>query len=138
MPVRVRYKIEASVSSDSNEARDLGNVAFEVLTDDLENGGTWKTKLPASTITPTQFPLDSIASAAVLIIRTNSKDPNEEPVAISLILNSPSNTPIVISPMPNAKEGHMLISTAGITALYLVNSGGADMEVSILACGDSP
>jgi hypothetical protein len=137
MPVRVRYKIQASVSSNSNEDRDLGNVAFEVLTDGLEDGGTWKTKLPAAT-TDTQVPLDSIASASVLIVRTNSKDPNDQPVAITLKLNSAASTAITIDPMPNSLEGHMLLSTSGITAIYLANPGAVDMEVTITAAGDAP
>jgi hypothetical protein len=134
MPVRVRYDLSAAVSSTSAEDRDLGNVDFEVVTDTLNQGGTWKTRLPAST-PQTQYPLDSIPAASLLIIRTNAVDPNQTPVPITVQLNSPSATPITVAPLGDAQEGHMLLSTMGITALYLTNTGGVDMEVTIVTAG---
>jgi hypothetical protein len=137
VPVRVRYKLSASVSSTPAEERDLGNIACEVVSDDVEDGGAWKTKLAAGAAAA-QIPLDSIVSATVLILRTNAKDPNESPNGITLQINDPSGQIFTIQPVGYAREGHFLLTTSGITAIYLGNPGSVDMEVTILACGDSP
>jgi hypothetical protein len=137
MPVRSRYKIEASVSSTSAEDKDLGNVAYEVYTDDLSDGGSWKFKLAAAA-PDTQIGLGDISSAKMLIIRTNAKDPNATPGVINLRLNLIGNPVIPIAPIGQAKEGHFVLSTSGITAIFLANPGSIDMEVTVTVAGDVP
>jgi len=135
MPVRVRYKITVSVSSTSAEEKDLGNAAFEIISDDLGEGGSRKTTVAAST---TDFPLDigNIADAKMIIIRTNAKDPTEDTYAIDLKKNGTGGEITTIQPLGTSKEGHLLMSTTGVTALYATNSSSVDMEVTVFAAGD--
>lgn len=135
MPVRVRYKVDASVSSTSAEERDLGNIRWEVVTDKPGEGGGWKTLLAAGA-TDVQLPLDSIAACKLLIIRTNAKDPNQTPNEVRIRRNLITNEQIPIVPLPDSKEGHFLLSTDSITALFASNPGAVDMEMTIIAVGD--
>lgn len=135
MPVRVRYKVDASVSSTSAEERDLGNVRWEVVTDKPGEGGGWKTLLVAGA-TDVQLPLDSIAACKLLIIRTNAKDPNQTPNEIRIRRNLIGAEQIGIVPLTDSKEGHFLLTTDAITALFASNPGAVDMELTIIAAGD--
>lgn len=135
MPVRVRYKVEVSVSSNSSEEKDLGNIKWEIVTDKQNEGGGWKTTLAAGTV-DAQLPLDSIATARLLVIRTNAKDPNQNPADILIRRNLITNEQILIKPLSDSKEGHFLVSTDGLTALFASNPGAVDMEMTILVAGD--
>jgi len=135
MPVRIRYKIEISISSTPAEERDLGNVKYEIVTDKQGEGGGWKT-LVAAGATDVQIPLDSIADVRFLALRTTVKDPNQTPSDIIVKFNSAMGEAHTIVPLQDIKEGHFLISTEGITSLYASNPGAVDMEMTILAAGD--
>ena len=135
MPVRVRYKVEVSVSSSSCEEKDLGNIRWEIVTDKQGEGGGWKTLLAAGAVN-VQLPLDSITTARLLVIRTNAKDPNQTPANINIRRNLIGAEEILIKPLTDAKEGHFLLSTDGLTALFASNPGTVDMELTILVVGD--
>lgn len=135
MGVRVHYKIEVAISSTPNEEKDLGNVKWEVISDGVGEGGGWKTTLAAAA-SNVEIPLDSIAAARMLVIRTNSKDPLNLPNEIRIRRNTISNEEIAIVPLPYATEGHFLISTSGLTALFASNPGSVDMEITLFVCGD--
>lgn len=134
MAVRVRYKLETTVSSTSAEERDLGNVKWEVVTDEEAKGGTWKTLLPAGS-TDVQLRIDNITTIQLLIIRTNPKNPNDAPSAISIKRNGAGNEAILIKPIGSSTEGHFLISTDSLTSIFATNSGSTDMELTICATG---
>ena len=135
MTVRVRYKITVTVSSSSAEEKDLANPSWEVVCDSLGEGGSWKTVLPAGA-TDTRLYLGNVASAKLVLVRTNSKDPTQVLEDIVLKKNSTSGEEFIVTPLTDAKEGHFLLSTSGITALYASNAGGADVEVTVCAAGD--
>jgi hypothetical protein len=135
MPVRVRYKIEVAISSTSAEEKDLGNVKWEIVTDKQGEGGGWKTLIAAGA-TDIQIPIDSIADVRLLVLRTTVKDPNQAPSDILIRRNLITAEQIQITPLQDIKEGHFLLSTEGLTALFASNPGAVDMEMTILACGD--
>ena len=135
MTVRVRYKITATVSSSSAEEKDLANQSWEVVCDSLSEGGSWKTTLPAAS-TDIQLYLGNIASAKFVAVRTNAKDPTQPPDPITLKKNSPTGEELVVTVLPDAKEGHFLFSADGITALYATNAGTVEMEITLVAAGD--
>ena len=135
MSVRVRYKFEVAVSSTSAEERDLGNKKHEIVSDGLGEGGTWKTKVPGAT-TDLEVTLRDVSDAKLLAISTNSVDQNQDPVALDLKLNAIGADPITIQPLSGTKKGNLLLTTTGLTALYLTNSGSVDMEVIITVAGD--
>jgi hypothetical protein len=134
MGVRVRYSLAASVSSTTAEERDLGNVRWEIVTDQEAKGGTWKTLLPAVSV-DVQLQIDNISTIQLLIIRTNAKDPNQAPNAITIKRNSTLAEAIIIKPLGDALEGHFIISTDSLTSIYASNAGPTDMEVTIVAAG---
>lgn len=135
MAVRVRYKLEVAISSTTAEEKDLGNVKWEVVTDGIGEGGGWKTTLAAAAA-DIQIPLDSIAAAKFLVVRTNAKDPLNTPGTINIRRNTVMGEEIAIVPLPSSAEGHFLLSTTGLTALYASNPGTVDMELTILVGGD--
>ena len=69
MTVRVRYSVKVSVSSNSDkEDADLGNLSYEVVDDQLGEGGTRKFNLPASSV---DIPIDlgNVADAKMIFVR---------------------------------------------------------------------
>ena len=135
MSVRTRYGIKLAISSSYQETKDLGNVLYEVVTDSQSMGGVWKTTVKAGT-TNAQLQMDNLSNVQLLMLRTNVKDPTLTPVPLTFYLNSLSNTPFIVQPLGDALEGHFLISTTGVTALYVTNSGAVDMDVSIGVAGN--
>lgn len=135
MPIRLRQSSTIAVSSGTQETKDLGNIYWEVLTDGLNEGGTWKTQVPAGA-TDVEIRMDNIASVAFLALRTTAKDPTQAPIALDFKKENVGGEVFTVEPLPNTKEGHFLLTTSSITALYVTNSGVVDMEVIVVAAGD--
>lgn len=135
MAIRLRQSSTIAVSSGTQEAKDLGNTYWEVLTDGLNEGGTWKTQVPAGA-TDVEIRMDNIASVAFLALRTTAKDPTQAPIALDFKKENVGGEVFTVEPLPNTKEGHFLLTTSSITALYVTNSGVVDMEVIVVAAGD--
>lgn len=133
MSVRLRFKLSAAVSSSIAEENDLGKVATEVCTDDLNEGGAWKTTVAAGAVAQA-LPLDSISSAKFLSIKVASKDPTLVMKQVDLILNGTLTLPLL--PVGSSKEALFLISSAGITSLAVTNNASGAVEVDfIIAVG---
>jgi len=135
MPVRVRYRLDASVSSSTAEDRDLGNKRYEVVSDGLGEGGTWKTRLVAATV-DLEVVLPDVADAKLLVVATNALDPNQTAGTVSLKRNSNTAEEIDIVPLSGTRTGHLLLTTTGITSIYLSNPGTVVMEVILVVAGD--
>ena len=135
MTVRVRYKIQAYVSSTTAEEKDLGNQSWEIVTDTIGEGGGRKMTLAAST-TDAVVELGNLAVAKLLVIRTSATDPTMTPNAITFKRGTTGGEAIVVQPLGDAKEGHLLLSTDSLTALFATNAGTASMDLTIIAVGD--
>jgi len=136
MTVRLRYSVKVSVSSNSDkEDADLGNLSYEVVDDQNGEGGTRKFKLPAG-VSDVVIDLGNVADAKMLFVRTNAKDPLDTPVAVELNYPATTNDAIVVKPVGNAKEGHYMLSTDSLTALFATNPGAVDMELTLVVVGD--
>jgi len=135
MSVRVRYKIEASVSSTSAEEKDLGNVAYEVVNDDAGEGGVRKTLLAAG-VTDVSVMLTEISTARFILIRTNPKTSTDVLGAITIKKNVIGGEATTIEPLPGATEAHLLLATSGVTDLFATNAGTVDTEITVMAVGD--
>jgi len=135
MPIRLRQSASIGISSSTIESRDLGNTTWEVLTDGLGEGGTWKTLVPAGS-TDLELRMDNIAAVSFLALKTSSKDNTKSPVALDFKKDSAGGEVFTVEPLPNTKEGHFLITTNSLTALFVTNSGTVDMEVIVIAAGD--
>ncbi len=137
MAARTRYRVAVAISSNpDNEERDLGNTVSEVVNDALGDGGTWQNVLPANaTDVPVQ--LTQVSTARFVYLRAFANDPNQNPGPITLKKNSVGGESWTVEPLPNAKEAQFLISTNGITGLYLSNpSSTVAMRVIIVMAGD--
>ncbi len=130
MPVTVRYGITVAVSSTSAEEKDLANGAYQVVTNNLIDGGSWKETIPAGTIDQ-PLTLVNVNDVNLIVIRTNSKDPTQTPGEIRIRRNLITAEQISIIPLSGTPEGHMLLSTDGLTSLYVTNLAGVDMEMTI-------
>lgn len=135
MSIRLRYKVQLGVSSTSEENKDLGNQYYEVVSDVPGEGGSWKTTVPANT-TDQPITLGNVSTLSLLTIRTNSKDASLTPVNIGVKKNSTGGEVWTIAPYAS-KEGIMMVTTTGITAIYLTNADAStDMEVTFTVSGD--
>jgi len=136
MAVRIRYSTKVQISSDPNtEAKDLGNLLYEVVSDALGEGGARKFTLAAGA-SDVQLGLGDVSSASFLFIKTNAKNDLDTPVEISVKRNTVGNEAIGIAPLSTTKQGHFLLSTSGLTALFGTNPGSVDMELTVAVAGD--
>lgn len=135
MPVRIRYKVEVSISSSSSEEKDLGNIKWEVVSDKVGEGGGWKTLLAAGA-TDVQIPLDSITEINFLAIRTTAKNPNDTLPGILIRLNSNTGEQRTILPVGDCRQGHFLVSTENVISLFASNPGAVDVELTLAVAGD--
>lgn len=136
MAVRTRFKVEVAISSTTAEERDLGNAKFEVVVDSQNEGGSWKTTL-AGGATDVQIQLPNVASAKLLVVRTNPKNANDPAANVTLRKNSIVGEANVVAPLSTSKEGYYLITTDNLTALFATNgSATVAMELSVFVAGD--
>lgn len=135
MAIRVRYKISVAVSSTSAEEKDLANQSYEVVSDAYGEGGSVKVLVAAgATDLAIQFP--QVAAASLIVVRTKAKDPMVSGIPLTFKKGSTLGEAIVVAPLTGSKEGHLVLSTSGVTALYVSNSGAVDMEVTLTLVGD--
>ena len=135
MTVRVRYTLELAVSSTTAEEKDLGNQAMQVIGDGSNEGGTRKVTIAATT-SDVDVSMNQIADAKLIYVRTNAANSNDTPGTININLNATTNDDIAVVPLSGASEGHLLLSTTGVTALFASNPGSVAMEVTVVAVGD--
>ena len=136
MAIRLRYKIDAAISSNSSEEKDLGNGQFEVVIDTQKEGGSWRTKVFQS-VTDLPLQMGNIGQVRYILIRTTPVDPNTAPVPIKIKLDDTANTPIEIKPMDGSKEGYFLLTAPGVLNIFATNESAAiDMYVTVYAVGD--
>lgn len=136
MSIRVRYHLMVQISDDpTNETHDLGDLDYEVVDDQLADGGSRKQQLPVGS-TNVAVDLCGITTGYFLVLRTKPKDPLDAPAQVNIRING-GTTDIPILPIGNSKEGHFLISAGGITAVTATNAGTVDMEIVVASAGDS-
>lgn len=135
MPIRLRQSAKIEVSSSTRENKDLGNVAWEIVTDGLGEGGAWKTLVPAGA-SLLELKLDNIANVKFLVLLTSAKDPTQTPVALDFRKNGSGGEIFQVKPLSSVKQGQFLITSEGITSLFVTNAGAVDMEVVVVAGGD--
>jgi hypothetical protein len=135
MSIRVRYKFIPSISSDANEARDLGNPLIEVYSDALVDGGSFRATVPALA-TNLQIAMPGIANVSFLAIRATSTDSSLAPVTVNLTKNSPSGEVIALVPF-GGKESLLVLTTSGITSIYASNpSTTTSMDLTFYVAGN--
>lgn len=136
MAVRVRYKLDTSVSSSSAEERNLANTSFSVVNDALGEGGSWMTTL-AGAATDQQLFIPNIADVKLLVVRTTSKDPTLPLPSVTIKKNSALGEAITLVPLSGSKEALFMITTSGLTSLFATNGSATTVvNVLVIASGD--
>jgi hypothetical protein len=127
--------LDVAISSTPAEERDLGNGKFEIVVDSQNEGGSWKTTVPALAVDqPIQLP--NVAVAKLIAIRTNPKNPNDASVPLTFKRGSALGEAIVVAALTTSKEGYFFYTTDSLTALFCSNPGSVSMDVTIYVCGD--
>ena len=135
MTVRARLVSQPTISSTSAEERDLGNPRLEVVTDSLNEGGTYKVTVPGAT-TDMPISLAAVASAKLIHIITYAKNPNDTPGTLQLKKGTTGGEAWDIVPLAGTLKGVWTITTSGITNLFVTNSGSVVMELTYTVAGD--
>lgn len=135
MAIRVRVQTGVHISSTSAEERDLGSVEVEAVCDTQKDGGSWKITLAAGA-TNVSAQLSELAECRVLHLRTRPVTATDTPGTVTVKRNGTGAEAWPVEPLPTTKQGLLMITTSGLTALYLTNPGTVAMEVTVSAVGD--
>ena len=63
------------------------------------------------------------------------QQPEQTPGGILLNINTPTGPQLLVQPLGDAQEGHMLMSTDQVSALFASNPSGVDMALTVIAAG---
>lgn len=128
MAIRVKFEVDLSISENSSEAKDLGNAAPWKGTNDLmDSGGAFKQKI-AGSATNVEVDLNGLSVARFLGIKTNK--------TIQIKKNSISGEPWTIKALgTGALDGVMVITTDGITTLYITNTSTDPADITFFMAG---
>lgn len=138
MTVRGRLNLVFSVSSQAQpEDKDLGNLKMELLVDAQDEGGGFKTIVPASS-TNVELNFPEVDALRVIAIRTKAKVSTDTAVPLSFKLDDVGKDPFVVAPPDDGKEGLFVLTTPGVSTIFCTNAGTVAMEVTLVVLADSP
>ena len=128
MAIRVRYDIKVTLSESTSESNELGKTTPWIgVNDQQEDGGTWSQTIPGLT-TDLLVDINGLADATFLGIKTDRE--------IILKKNAAGGEPWTITPLGiGAEDGVFIVSTTGVTSLYISNAGAADAKVTFQVAG---
>jgi len=135
MAVRLTFGVEFSVSGTTADEKDLGNGDYSVRTDAAQEGGSWKT-IVAAGASDQEIRLDNIANVIFLFLKLEPKEETDPVPELTVKVNDVGNTPFTLAPPSDRKTGMMLLTTNGLTALYVSNAGSEDVQLTVVAAGD--
>ena len=135
--MRLRLRVQAFVSTSTAEENDVANVDRGLVSDDFQEGGAVRVRV-AGGATNLAVTLPSVASAGFVLIRTEAVDDTLAPVALEVKLNDPSADAITITPAGTDRRGFFLVTTEGVSAIYLTNpSPTVAMYAHVVSVGDA-
>lgn len=128
MAVRIRFDIKVTISENPSEANELGKTTPWVgVNDQQENGGSWTQTIAAGTVDQL-VDLNGLADGTFLAIKTDE--------TIDIKKNASGGEAWTIQPLGvGALEGFFIVSTTGVTALYVSNASAADATVTFMIAG---
>lgn len=135
MSVRFTVTVAYAVSSTVADEKDLGKGQTTVKTDAQESGGSWKTLVPAAS-TDLEVNLDNISDAKFLLLKTNPRNENDPAQEITVKLNLVGADAIPITPFADKKIGFFLVTTQGLSTIFVSNAGTVDVELTVVVAGD--
>jgi len=128
MAIRVKFEVSLQLSENSQGQKELGKTAPWCGTNDLQdNGGTWRQRLAAGD-TDILVDLNGLANGRMIAIKSSQE--------ISIKKNANTGEAWTIRPLgTGATDGIFVITTDGVTSLYLTNAGGLDSDVTFSIAG---
>jgi len=130
MAIRVKYELNLQISENSHGQKELGKTApWSGTNDQQDNGGTWRQRVVAGE-TDTLVDLNGLVTGHLIAIKSDQE--------ISIKKNSNVGEAWTISPLGiGATDGIFVITTDGVTSLYVTNAGSLDAEVTFSVAGVS-
>lgn len=135
MSVRVDIGLQLAVSSSTSNAKDLGNLTFSERTTSWGEGGSRKLRIAAGA-TGIQVDLCDLADAQLLLLSVYPANANDNGESITIRLNDLAADEITIDPLGDKKRGFFLLTTSGLTTIYVNHPGTVDVELTLVAAGD--
>jgi len=128
MAVRIRLDIKVTISENPSESNELGKTTPWVgVNDQQEDGGSWSQTIAASTVDQL-VDLNGLVDGTFLAIKTDQ--------IIDIKKNAAGGEPWTIQPLGvGALDGFFIISTTGVTELYVSNAGAIDAKVTFMVAG---
>lgn len=128
MAVRIRHDIKITLSENPSEVNELGRTTPWVgVNDQQENGGSWTQNIAASTVDQL-VDLNGLADATLLAIKTDE--------TIDIKKNGAGGEVWTIQALGTGSlSGFFVISTTGVTSIYVSNSGAKDATVTFMVAG---
>lgn len=130
MAIRVNFEIRLQLSETTQDSQELGKTApWRGVNDQQINGGTFLQRITAGA-TDVLIDLNGLANATMVAIKSSEE--------ITVKKNSAGGEPWTIKPLGiGALDGVMVITTDGVTSLFVSNPGAVDANVTFAFAGDS-
>jgi len=128
MAIRTKFEITVQLSEDAQEGKELGNASPWRGTSDLQdNGGTFLQRVAAGA-TDVLVDLNGLSNGTLLAIKSNQE--------ISIKKNSTGGEAWTVKPLgTGALNGVFVITTTGVTSLYVTNAGITNADVTFIFAG---
>lgn len=128
MGIRVKFEVQLQLSETTQEGKELGRTPpWSGTNDQQDNGGTWRQRLDAGA-TDVEVDLNGLANGRLIAMKCDQE--------ISFKKDSAAGEPWTLRPLGTGSlDGVFLLTTTGVTKLYLTNAGSLDAEVTISVAG---
>lgn len=128
MAIRIRLDIKVTMSENPSEANELGRTTpWLGVNDQQENGGT-RTQTIAAAVVDQEISLNGLADGTFVAIKTDQ--------TISVKKNSAGGEPWTVQALGvGALDGFFIVSTTGVTSLFVSNAGAKDAIVTFMIAG---
>lgn len=123
------------ISSTAAETKDLAHQEVSVKTAALTEGGTFRFKLLAATVDK-EIILGDTGDVQLIFVKTQPTDQNAVPAQVTVKENLDTNEARLIKCLGDKKVGMYLVTTTGVTKLFVSNLGTVDMDITIAFGGD--
>lgn len=130
MAIRVTFEVLLQLSENTTEGKELGKTApWRGKNDQQDNGGTFLQRIPAGS-TDVSIDLNGLSNGTILGIKSSQE--------ISVKKNSALGEAWTIKPLgTGALDGVFIVTTDGVTSLFVTNAGSLDADVTFAFAGDA-
>lgn len=127
MAIRVNFEAKLEISETTGEGKELGKADWNGKNDEQQNGGSFLQTIVAGS-TDVLVDLNGLSDGALVGIKTDQE--------ISIKKNSAAGEAWTVKPLGvGALSGIFIVTTTGVSSLYVSNSGSLDAEVTFVFAG---